>query len=150
IRFVASGQFTASETTRLTIKAGGASDTQQVTVQVAQQPPPPPPAPPGAQGVTEVSGTVVDVFTNNPIEAAKVFMQDSAPHTWEVGTDSGGNFRIRSSPDKPITAGTLSFKIEKDGIEPSVITKTASGGQALTGLRFAVKTIAASAAASAD
>jgi hypothetical protein len=147
IKFVASGQFSASETTKLTVKAGGASDPQQVTINVAQQQQPPPPAP--AQGVTEVSGTVVDAFTNNPIEAAKVFMQDSAPHTWEVGTDSSGNFKIRSSADKPIAAGTLSFKIEKDGIEPFVTTKTGTGGQALTGLRFAVKTIAAI-AASAD
>jgi hypothetical protein len=132
IKFKATGTFTQDEQATLTIHAGGATDTQQLTVHATQQ---------QSQGsVPEVSGTVVDVFTNTPIEAATVAIQDSAspPHTYQTGTDKSGNFKFTSSPDKPIVPGTIAFQVDKSGIQQFTTTKQAFANQGLVTVRLTV------------
>src|SRR5262249_29255290 len=91
--------------------------------------------------VPEVSGTVVDVFTGQPIDAATVSIQDSAspPHTYSVGTDKNGVYKFTSTADKPIQAGVIAFGVEKNGLSPFPgLTKTATPGRALTGGKLSV------------
>jgi hypothetical protein len=95
------------------------------------------------QTVPKVSGQVLDVYTNAAIKGAKVAIQDSASHTWDnVGTDDNGAFEISSTPEKPIVAGLISFRVEKDGIQPYTTTKTGVANQPLTGVRLTVSPIA--------
>jgi hypothetical protein len=99
------------------------------------------------QTVPEVSGTVVDAYTNKPIEGASVSIQDSTPTTWTIGTDRTGTFKITSSADKPIKPGTIAFTVDKDGIQPFTgVTKQANANVALTGVRLAVMPIASASA----
>jgi hypothetical protein len=100
--------------------------------------------PDAAQSVVpEVSGQVVDVYTNAAIKGAKVRIADSASHVWDdVGTDDNGAFKITSSQDKPIAAGMISFEVTKDGINPYTTTKTATAGQALNNVRLTVSPLA--------
>ena len=91
----------------------------------------------------EVSGTVVDVYTNAAIKGAKVRIADSASHVWDdVGTDDNGAFRITTNAQKPIAAGMISFEVTKDGINPYQTTKTASAGQPLSNVRLTVSPLA--------
>jgi hypothetical protein len=135
IKMKASGPYTNDDAATITIKAtntfGTAQDQEQLNVK----------APTQQASVPEVSGSVVDVYTNAPIKAAKVWIQDSASTTWEVGTDDGGNFKITNKPEMPIKPGTMSFKVEKDGIQPYTTTKTATAGQPLTGVKLTVAPI---------
>jgi hypothetical protein len=97
--------------------------------------------------VPEVNGEVVDIFTNKPVAAATVFMQDSAtpPHDWEVGTDKNGKFKIVATEEKPITPGTLAFKVEKTGWAPYERTIQAAPGVPATA-RLTISALASSAA----
>jgi hypothetical protein len=111
---------------------------------------------PAAQAaVPQLSGVVVDVFKGDsgPIANAKVAAQDSAvptPHTWEVGTDKTGAFKIVSTPQEPIAPGTIVFIVTKDGYEQyKQIINNAVAGQPLTTLHFAMTPIASTASASA-
>ena len=113
VKFSATGTFTADEQAALTVKAGSAQEQQQITIIAPKTATTAPVA-----SVPEVSGTVVDVFTGTPIDAAKVFIQDSANTNWEIGTDKTGAFKIQSKPDKPIAPGTIAFKVEKTGLQP--------------------------------
>ncbi len=91
----------------------------------------------------EVSGTVVDVYTNAAIKGAKVRIQDSASHVWDdVGTDDNGAFKITSNQQKPIAAGMITFEVTKDGINPYTTTKTATAGQPLGNVRLTVSPLA--------
>jgi hypothetical protein len=143
-KFAATGTFTGNESATLTLKAtpisggGPATDNEQVNINAPQQ----------QAGVTEVSGTVVDVFTNTPIENATVSMQDSAaptPHTYSVGTDKSGAFKFGGA-SQPIAAGVISLTVEKSGLQPFPgKAVTGNPGQALTGIRLTVATTATSA-----
>jgi hypothetical protein len=97
----------------------------------------------GADTVPEVSGVVVDIMTTKPIKAARIELVDSKGTTWDdVATGDDGTFKITSKAEKPITAGSLTLTVTKDGpdgIEPKVETKTATAGKALTGWRVSVK-----------
>jgi hypothetical protein len=111
---------------------------------------------PAAQAaVPQLSGVVVDVFKGDsgPIANAKVAAQDSAtptPHTWEVGTDVKGTFKILSTADKPIAPGTIVFIVTKDGYQQyKQIISNAVAGQPLTTLHFAMTPTASTASASA-
>jgi hypothetical protein len=95
-----------------------------------------------ASTVPEVSGQVVDVYTNAAIKGAKVRIEDSAAHVWDdVGTDDNGAFKITSNQQKPIAAGLIKFEVTKDGINPYQTTKTATANQALTNVRLTVSPI---------
>jgi hypothetical protein len=129
---VAPGQ-TKNGQVRISADLGGGDDAEasrNLSVQGPQQ----------AQTVPEISGTVVDVYTSNPIAAAKVFLQDSGnpSQNWSVGTDDKGNWRITSEPGKPISPGIVSIKVEKEGIQEYVTTKQAVAGQPLLNVRLSV------------
>jgi hypothetical protein len=92
--------------------------------------------------VPEVSGTVVDVYTNAAIKGAKVRIEDSKATAWDdVGTDDNGAFKIISTQAKPIAAGLIKFQVTKDGINPYETTKTATANVALNNVRLTVSPI---------
>jgi hypothetical protein len=142
---VASGQ-TRNGTVTVQVQSGGdnGSDSGPLAVN----------GPAAQQAVPQLSGTVVDVFKGDsgPIANAKVAAQDSAvptPHTWEVGTDKNGAFKIVSTPDKPIAPGTIVFIVTKDGYEQyKQIINNAAPGVAMTTLHFAMTPTASTASAS--
>lgn len=134
IKFNTSNTFTNDEQANFTIVAGSAQEQQQVTVKAPVQQ--------VTQTVPEVSGTVVDVYSNAPVEAAKVFIQDSAGHDYNVGTDKSGNFKFTSTAAAPIAPGTIAFKVEKDGTQPFIpVPKQAIANQPLTGVRLTLAPI---------
>jgi hypothetical protein len=130
--FKATGTFTQDEQAKITAKAGSVQSSPQ-TLHIdapAQQP-----------SVPEVSGQVLDVYTNAPIKGAKVSITDSAnpPHKWDdVGTDDTGAFKIVSTQEKPIQAGMIGFVVTKDGIQPYQTTKTGVANQPLNNVRLTV------------
>jgi hypothetical protein len=79
--------------------------------------------------VPEVSGEVVNVFDATPVPSAVVYMQDSAGKNFETGTDKQGKFKFTSTADKPIAAGALALRVEKDGWETSEKPIVAAPGQ---------------------
>jgi hypothetical protein len=139
VKFGATGTFTNDEQANITIKAGGDQQQQQVNITAPKQT--------TVASVPEVSGTVVDQYSNAPIVAAKVFIQDSANTNWDVGTDSKGVFKITSKADKPIVPGTIAIRVEKDGLQPFSTTKQGIAGQALTNVKLTVAPLATSGAA---
>jgi Carboxypeptidase regulatory-like domain len=131
--FKATGNFTSNETAKITAQAGTASSNLTLNIN----------APQSAATVPEVSGTVVDVYTNTPIKGAKVRILDSASHVWDdVGTDDNGAFKITSNQQKPIAPGMITFEVTKDGINPYSSTRTATAGQALANVRLTVSPLA--------
>jgi hypothetical protein len=144
--FKASGSFTSDESAKITPKANNVNGpAQTLTID----------APAAAPSVPEVSGIVVDQFTNDPIKGAKVYMQDSAnpPHMWDdVGTNDKGEFKILSTTEKPIVAGMISLRVEKEGVQTGApVVKTGVANQPLTGVRITVQSVAsATASASAS
>src|SRR4029453_16212928 len=67
-----------------------------------------------------------------PVKNAVVYMQDSAGKNFETGTDAQGKFKFTSTPEKPIAAGALALRVEKDGWETAERPIVASPGQAVT------------------
>jgi hypothetical protein len=141
-KFAATGSFSGPDNATLQIKAtplgngaGQPATDNNETVNINA------PTQTQAATVPEVSGTVVDVFTGVPIDAATVSIQDSAnpPHTYSVGTDKNGVYKFTSTPDKPIVAGTIAFAVDKTGLQtfPGA-TRQANPGQALTGVKLSV------------
>jgi hypothetical protein len=91
--FKTSPNFTADTQVTLTVTAGSASSPQTLNVIAPEAPP----------SVPLISGTVVNIYDAKPVNAAKVFAQDSAtpPHLWETGTDKNvfsRSSRRRTSP----------------------------------------------------
>ena len=119
---------------RITVTIDG--DTDDATRNVSVQPSA------AESTVPEVSGLVVDVYTNAAIKGAKVRIEDSAAHVWDdVGTDDNGSFKIITSQAKPIAAGMIKFQVTKDGINPYETTKTAAANVALNNVRLTVSPI---------
>jgi hypothetical protein len=134
----ADGNFQADDLATITIQAGDAQATQQLTIKVPQVP-----------IVPEVSGVVVNIYDASPVSAAKVYLQDSAspPHTYNIGTDKNGRFKFTSSPAAPISPGTLAFRVEKDGWQDYNHTEQSNPGQALTTVRLTISPVTASGSA---
>jgi len=102
-------------------------------------------------GVAEVSGTVVDSGTAQPVPGATVVLQ-GAGQTLQTTSDSSGGFVFASSSSQRIAAGTLSLAVSRDLYQPST-TKTiqARSGQSYTGIRIAMTLLTnASSGGSAD
>jgi hypothetical protein len=137
---VGAGQ-TKNGTVRITAKAGSDTDLAENPLSVT--------GPAQQATVPEVSGTVVDVFTGQPIDAATVSIQDSAApaaHTYSVGTDKNGVYKFTSTSDKPIAAGIIAFMVEKNGLAPfQGVTKQANPGQALTNVKLSVAPLSSTA-----
>src|SRR5439155_2653490 len=94
--------------------------------------------------VPEVSGTVTDGTTGQPIKDAVVVMKDGADANFQFGTDSSGRFKFTSTQDKPIHPGTISVAAGKDQYENSTPkTFDGKGGQSITGIRIGLKPTAA-------
>src|SRR5439155_2361197 len=87
-----------------------------------------------APSVPQVTGTVQDQTTGQPIKGAVVVLVDSgrcAPtESCEVGTDARGNFKFVSTAQKPITPGEIRIGATKDGYGDGQATITARAGQA--------------------
>src|SRR6266545_2537377 len=65
--------------------------------------------------VTQVSGTVKDIGTGQPIPGATVGLQDSAGHNFSTTTDNFGRFTFKSTQANPIAPGTLAIEAGKGG-----------------------------------
>jgi Carboxypeptidase regulatory-like domain len=94
----------------------------------------------GSSGVSEVSGTVVDASTGQPVPGATVDLRDGAGLTREVGADSSGRYRFASSASQQITPGTLTLSAGADGYGYGLATETieARAGRSYTGIRLAL------------
>jgi hypothetical protein len=110
---------------------GGASDSADfsATIKGGQQT--------QAPAVPQVSGTVRDQTTGNPIKGALVVLVDGvncAPgkEACQTGTDGQGAFRFTSRPDKPITPGSLQVGATKSGFANGVATVDGKAGQPAT------------------
>jgi hypothetical protein len=99
------------------------------------------------QQVPEVSGQVTDTGTGKGVAAAKVFLQDSAQHNFEGGTDKDGKFKFTSKPDAVIAPGNLSLIVEKEGYAK---TERVEQAQAGVPLRLGKIAIASTASATAS
>jgi hypothetical protein len=126
--FKTSPNFTADTQVTMTVTAGSASAPATLNIIAPEAPP----------SVPLISGTVVNIYDAKPVNAAKVFAQDSAtpPHLWETGTDKNGLFKIQSTPDKPIAPGTIAFIINKDGWAEYKGTIQALAGQPKNDIRI--------------
>jgi hypothetical protein len=135
VKFLADGIFQADDTSTITIQAGAASSSQVLTIKVPQVP-----------TVPEVSGMVVNLYTGQPVQTARVYLQDSAtpPHSWDMATDKDGKFKFISTPAKPIMPGTLAFRVEKDSWQSYDHAEVASPGAPVLNLRFAITQASAS------
>ncbi len=76
-----------------------ANDTIEADISLTPVPPPPPPPPPPAQG--DISGTVTDASTGNPIAGASVSVTSNGANNYSYGwgwaktsTDSNGNYLL--------------------------------------------------------
>jgi len=102
------------------------------------------------QPVNEVSGTVVDSRTGEPIGEALVILMDSGTATeakpYKTSTDSNGKFRFASG-NAPITAGSISLGASKQGFK-LIKTQTfqAKGGSSYTGIKLSMQADAAATA----
>ncbi|MFS8520113.1 MAG: carboxypeptidase regulatory-like domain-containing protein [Micromonosporaceae bacterium] len=115
---------------RLTGVGGG--DVSSFTIRV--QGPDKPPA------VKEISGTVTDQDTGEPIANATVVLVDGAENEHRVGTDGQGRFRFTGD----IAPGTFGLLALKDGYEGNDFVGDAGAGQAVTGIRLTARKIAPS------
>jgi len=90
--------------------------------------------------VTEVSGSVMDGSSGNPLDGATVEIKDSDGTVGTATTDAGGRFTYRA--EAPLKAGRISIKASKDGYDTSRTTVNASGS--VNDIQLAVSPAAAS------
>jgi hypothetical protein len=76
--------------------------------------------------VSEVSGTVVDGSSGQPIEGATVEVKDNADVSGTATTDAEGRFTYRAEQE-PLLAGRIRIRASKDGYQPSRTTIDANG-----------------------
>jgi hypothetical protein len=89
--------------------------------------------------VAEVSGTVVDSTTADPLGGATVVVRDGAGTTFRGTTDSAGGYRFTSSASQ-IRPGTLSVTASRDQYETSAVrTVEAKAGQSYTGIELRLR-----------
>ena len=104
--------------------------------------------------VAEVSGTVVDSTTGDPVATATVLMRDGAGGSFQAVTDSSGRYAFTSSQDRQIQSGTVTLTASRDGYQTTAAkTVDARAGQSYTGIRIPMQPSAAgtaSAVPSAD
>jgi hypothetical protein len=94
------------------------------------------PQPTQAPSVPQVSGVVRDMATGSPIGKAVVVVVDggacaSGKDPCQLGTDNSGAFNFTSSPNKPITPGTLRIVATKNGYDSGAVTVDARAGQSV-------------------
>ena len=82
-----------------------------------------------APRVAEVSGTLLDIDTGEPIPNARVLLVDGAENTHEVGTNDQGLFRFR---DLDIAPGSIGLQARTEGYEGIPWTGRAEAGERLT------------------
>ena len=100
------------------VEGGGtASKTQGITLQG-------PPQQQAPTAIVQVTGTVKDIGTGQPIPGATVGLQDSAGHNFSTTTDNFGRFTFKSTQANPIAPGTLAIEAVKDGYK--AVTKNAN------------------------
>ncbi len=104
--------------------------------------------PAAAPTVPQLSGDVVNIYTGAPIVGAQVNAGDAANHTWTVGTDKDGKFKIVSTPDKPIAPGLIVFLVKKDTFKDYTENHNGVAGQPITNLHFTIAPLASPGASS--
>jgi hypothetical protein len=92
-----------------------------------------------APRVKEISGTLTDVDTGEPIPNAVVLLLDGDDRSHEVGTNEQGLFRFQ---DMDIAPGTIGLKARKEGYDGNNWTGRAEAGQSLTGIPLTAKSTA--------
>jgi hypothetical protein len=92
-----------------------------------------------APTVTEVSGTLVDVDTGEPIPNATVILIDGAEVMHEVGTNADGEFRFR---DMDIAPGSMGLRARKEGYDGETFTFRAGANERVQGVRLVAKSTA--------
>jgi hypothetical protein len=100
----------------------------------------------GSAGVTEVSGTVLDAGTNQPVPAATVVLLDGAGRSLQANTDSSGGFVFASSSGQQIAPGTLTVGASRDPYGASTTrTVQAQAGQTYSGIQLPLTLVAGAA-----
>jgi Carboxypeptidase regulatory-like domain len=81
--------------------------------------------------VAQVTGTVKDTDTGQPVAGAVVGLQDSAspPHTYSYTTDAQGRYVFRGTSANPIAPGIIAVDAVKDGYKSATKNATVQAGQ---------------------
>jgi hypothetical protein len=113
------------------------------------------PQPTQALSVPQVSGVVRDMATGSPIKNAVVVLVDSGAcasgkDPCQVGTDGNGAFTFASTPDKPITPGTIQIGVTRSGYDNGSAAVAARAGQSVNVSLKLKPTAAASSSASPE
>src|SRR5207302_11326389 len=96
--------------------------------------------------VVEISGTVKEAGTNQPMPGASVEIPDGAGHNYGgKKTDNFGKFSCKSTAQSPIVAGDISVAVAKDGYGSVSRRANVAAGQSYS---FQSLTITSSAAPS--
>ncbi|WP_344078993.1 carboxypeptidase regulatory-like domain-containing protein [Luedemannella helvata] len=86
--------------------------------------------------VPEVSGTVTNRMTGEPVSGARVFLGDSANQQWSTATDKNGRFKFVSTATKPIAPGLLAIQTEKSNWEKGEEGVNGTAGEPVTNVRI--------------
>jgi hypothetical protein len=78
--------------------------------------------------VTEVSGSVMDGSSGEPLAGATVEVTDSVNVGGQTITDTEGRFSYRADPQAPMRSGRITVKASKAGYDTSRTTVDANGG----------------------
>jgi hypothetical protein len=101
------------------------------------------------KGVSEVSGTVVDSGTSQPVPGATVVLLDGAGQALQATTDSSGGFVFASSSSQQIAPGTLTLTASRDLYQAATSqTVQAKAGQSYSGIRLPLTPVAGDPSAS--
>jgi hypothetical protein len=92
-----------------------------------------------APQVAEISGTLLDIDTGEPIPNARVLLVDGAENTHEVGTNDQGLFRFR---DLDIAPGSIGLQARTEGYEGIPWTGRAEAGERLTDIPLRARSTA--------
>src|SRR5256886_7935828 len=87
------------------------------------------PAQQAPTSVNQISGTVKDVSTGQPIPGATVGLQDSAGHNFSTTTNNSGQYTFKSTQSNPIAPGTLAVEAVKDGYKAASNHANVQAGQ---------------------
>lgn len=85
--------------------------------------------------VAEISGTLTDTTTGDPVANATVLLIDGADQDHSVGTNDSGSFRF-TADNFNIAPGAFGLRASKDGFEGLEYTGRASAGQSVTGIQL--------------
>jgi hypothetical protein len=120
---------TRNGTAQVLLSSGGGQQQFNVRLQGPERPP----------GVPEVSGSVTNEATGEPIEGATVLLVDSQGAEFRATTNANGEYRFTG---ENIAPGGLGLRASKDGFEGQENIQQGQEGQPLTGVRLTLRSTA--------